>query len=147
MSLPPERLEALACVLDAVIPPSADGRLPGAGALGLADALAGQPELEPVLEAGLAALDEIARGKGADGFAALPPGERRGALEESAAVQPAFLPSVIAQTLVAYYQDRRVLVALGQEGRPPFPLGYPVEETDFSILDPVRARDPFYREP
>jgi hypothetical protein len=48
--------------------------------------------------------------------------------------------------LAAYYRDDRVLVALGQEARSPFPKGHPIEQGDWSLLDPVRRRAPFWRD-
>ena len=45
----------------------------------------------------------------------------------------------------AYYQDPRVLTAHGQSARPPFPLGHDVEPGDWSLLDQVKQRTPFYR--
>ena len=47
--------------------------------------------------------------------------------------------------LGAYYRDDRVLVALGHEARAPFPRGYVVEQGDWSLLDAVRGRAPFWR--
>lgn len=128
----------LAAVLDTIIPPSADGRMPGAGEL-LGDAFAQRAELAPLLDAGLDALEP--------GFAQLPADARRAALEATAALAPAFLPTLVAQGFVAYYQDPRVREGLGLEARPPFPRGYELEAGDLSILDPVRQRDPIYREP
>ena len=37
------------------------------------------------------------------------------------------------------------MAALGQEARPPFPKGHTVEQGDWSLLDPVKKRPPFYR--
>lgn len=142
-----DRTLALADVLDAIVPPSVDGRFPGAGELGLGEAMAEQPELEPLLASGLAALDELARARGAAGFAEVPPDERRPLLEASGEPAPGFLLILVVQTFLAYYQHPRVREALGLEPRPPFPRGYEVEPTDFSILDPVRGRDPIYRKP
>ena len=48
-------------------------------------------------------------------------------------------------TLQSYYQDRRVLEALGLTSRPPFPLGHELGSSDWSLLEPVKKRDPFYR--
>jgi len=45
----------------------------------------------------------------------------------------------------AYYRDDRVLLALGQEPRPPFPKGYEVEQGDWSLLDVVKTRAPLWR--
>ena len=47
--------------------------------------------------------------------------------------------------LLCYYRDDRVMVSLGLEARPPFPKGHAVEQGDWSLLDPVRARQPFWR--
>ena len=48
--------------------------------------------------------------------------------------------------LAAYYRDDRVLVALGQDARSPFPNGHPIEQGDWSLLDPVRGRVSFWRD-
>lgn len=50
-----------------------------------------------------------------------------------------------AITTQCYYRDPRVLEAIGVEPRPPFPKGHKVEQGDFSLLDPVRARGPIWR--
>jgi hypothetical protein len=48
--------------------------------------------------------------------------------------------------LLCYYRDDRVLMSLGLEPRPPFPKGYELEQGDWSLLDPVKARKPFWRQ-
>ena len=48
--------------------------------------------------------------------------------------------------LAAYYRDDRVLLALGQEARAPFPKGHTLEQGDWSLLDAVRQRPPFWRD-
>jgi hypothetical protein len=56
------------------------------------------------------------------------------------------LPAVIARViLLCYYRDDRVMRALGQEPRSPFPKGHIVEQGDWSLLDPVKKRAPFWR--
>ena len=47
--------------------------------------------------------------------------------------------------LQCYYRDDRVVRALGREARAPFPLGNVLEQGDWSLLDPVRARAPIWR--
>jgi hypothetical protein len=47
--------------------------------------------------------------------------------------------------LLCYYRDDRVMRALGQEPRSPFPKGHVVEQGDWSLLDPVKARPPMWR--
>jgi hypothetical protein len=53
------------------------------------------------------------------------------------------LISVVAQ---CYYRDDRVMRSLGMEPRPPFPKGFVIEQGDWSLLDPVRARPKMWRD-
>jgi len=48
--------------------------------------------------------------------------------------------------LGAYYRDDRVLLALKQEARAPFPKGFTLEQGDWSLLDAVRGRAPLWRD-
>ena len=57
----------------------------------------------------------------------------------------AALAALVRLVLLCYYRDDRVMRSLGQEPRAPFPLGHVVEQGDWSLLDPVRARPPMYR--
>jgi hypothetical protein len=149
--LSPDEARALAAVLDEIIPPSHERRLPGAGEVGVVarieEALREDPGLRPVLTAGLEALEELARERGAPGFAELSRAGRLASLNELAAKAPLFLPALVGRTFVGYYRDPRVLEGLGLGGEPPFPRGYEVEPTDFGILAPVRRRAPIYRQP
>ena len=143
-----EQTRALTCALDEIIP-SGEGGLPGAGELGLAaaieEAARQDADLRAAVEEGLASLEELARGRGSEGYADLSREDRLEVLNEAGAKAPLFLPSLIGRTFVGYYQDARVRGSLRLETRPPYPDGYEVEPTDFSILDPVRERDPFFR--
>jgi hypothetical protein len=139
---------ALAAVLDAIVPPSADGRLPGAGELGLAGAIEEKLGAMAVFTArGLDALDGIARKRGAAGFAALAPADRAEVLNAHAADDPGFLPGLVFQVYSAYYQHPRVLAGLGLPARPPHPQGYALEQPDLdALLAPVRGRAKLYRQ-
>ena len=55
------------------------------------------------------------------------------------------LAALVRVVLLCYYRDDRVMRSLGQEPRAPFPKGHVVEQGDWSLLDPVRARPPMYR--
>ena len=142
LSLEQER--ALACLLDEIVPRSADGRFPGAGELGLAPAIeaayARIPGFDAVIADGLAALDELARERGAEGFAALEGEARTEVLKAFAEREPGFVPGLVFQTYTVYYLEPRVVEALGLEARPPHPKGYEMEPNDLTLLDPVRAR-------
>jgi hypothetical protein len=78
-------------------------------------------------------------------FADLEP-ERR--IEVTAAfreVGGAPLAALVRVVLLCYYRDDRVMQSLGMELRSPFPKGHVVEQGDWSLLDPVRARPRMYR--
>jgi hypothetical protein len=55
------------------------------------------------------------------------------------------LAAIARVVLLSYYRDDRVMRSLGQEPRSPFPKGHTVEQGDWSLLDPVKKRAPFYR--
>jgi hypothetical protein len=128
-------VRVLTLALDEIIPPRADGRLPGAGALGVAGdveaVLQKTPELLRMVAEGLAALD-------ARGFARLSHTERSDALSE-------LPPVVILHAYSAYYQHPRIAEALGLEPRPPHPKGYEMAPNDLSLLDLVRRRGRLWR--
>jgi hypothetical protein len=133
----------LRCIAGMIVPASAKYRVPGADddlifadilkslgrdaadvrtALALASSLAGEA---------VAALDTVAR-------------DALGARLRTEGGNPmAILTRVV---LLCYYRDDRVLMSLGLEPRPPFPKGYELEQGDWSLLDPVKARKPFWRQ-
>ncbi len=55
----------------------------------------------------------------------------------------AFFVALVAQ---CYYRDDRVMRSLDMEPRPPFPRGFELDDGEYSLLDPVRARPKLYRE-
>jgi hypothetical protein len=55
------------------------------------------------------------------------------------------LAALVRVVLLCYYRDDRVMRSLGQEPRSPFPKGHVVEQGDWSLLVPVRARPKMYR--
>ncbi len=140
----PDEARLVTALLDTVIPPSDDGRLPGAGALGLVDhvvqTLRAMPLLRPVVEYGLGALTE--RGFAAD----LAPVQRTALLNEFAAADQFFLPAFLFLAYSGYYQHPRVVAALGLEPRPPHPKGYPMGADDLRLLEAVRRRGRRYRD-
>jgi hypothetical protein len=132
----------LAAVLDELLPASDDGRMPGAGALGLAgwveQSARDRSELEGFLAPTLAALAAL-------GFAALERGARLALLKELEQASPGPFRALLVVTYGGYYQHPRVVEALGLEPRPPFPRGYAVPPSDPELLEAVRKRSPFYR--
>lgn len=137
----------LEAVLNLIVPPSADARMPGAAEVGVpAYLLAEAADALPVLRAELDQLEQRAQALHAQGFAALEPGARKTLVEALRAQTPAFMSRLAMETLACYYQNERVLAGLGEEARPPYPKGYAVVQGDLSLLDPVRARGKIYRD-
>ena len=140
-SLSADQRSLLAILLDELVPPSEDGRFPGAGALGLAagleEAAARTPRLRRTLGEALGTL-------AAWDFAALPRPERVLRLQALAEQAPAGLRTLLVHVYRDYYQHPRVVEALGLEPRPPFPKGFEVAPTDLTLLDPVRRRRKMY---
>jgi len=142
--------QLLVLVLDELIPPSVDGRMPGAGTLGtgaiVQHAVTATPGLGPLLTQGFAALEDLARRRDAKGFAALARGTRIEVLGELEQSVPLFLPTLLTLACVGYYSSEQVLTALNGNARPPHPEGYDVEPDDLSLLEAVRARGKLYRD-
>jgi hypothetical protein len=120
-----------------IIPASSEYNVPGADDAAIqADILATLGRDAPAVSA---ALDHLAR------LAGTPLASLGAARREAVAAQFRALGGPAAATLVrvvlqCYYRDDRVLRALGLELRPPFPKGYELEQGDWSLLDPVKAR-------
>lgn len=127
-------LRALAGV---IIPASDEYRVPGADDDKIqADMLKTLGRDARDVREALTMLAKLAEGS----FAALDPSQRmRTALRLRGIGTPcvATLTRVVMQ---CYYRDDRVVRSLGLEARPPFPKGHVLEGSDWSLLDPVRAR-------
>jgi hypothetical protein len=145
LDLSADERRALACVLDALIPPSGDGRLPGAGEAGVAShverVLATLPDLRAMVIEGLRDLETQARAQHERAFTALDHVERAALV-----AMQGFGYALIPHTYVGYYQCDAVLEAIGMEARPPHPKGYAVPENDLSLLTAVRTRGKRYRD-
>jgi hypothetical protein len=130
------------CLAGMIIPPSAKYDLPGADDGTIFADIVGSigREADPVRSA-LARLRTLAGGS----FAALDAARRAEVallLRGQGGVDVAVLTRIV---LLCYYRDDRVMLSLGLEPRPPFPKGHEIEQGDWSLLDPVRARAPFWR--
>ncbi len=132
--------ELLVEILDTLIPPSEDGRMPGAGEIGLAAAVREQTQASAdVIAAGLAAAE-------AGGFSSLDLAGRVALLRELEPSQPAFIATLLFPTFSEYYRHPQVLVGLGLEPRPPHPKGHELEAGNLEGLARVRARGKLYRD-
>ncbi len=140
--LSPAQLRDLGAFAGFMIPTSAQYGVPGADdALIFAEIARSLERDRDDVAAALARLAEIA-GKP---FADLAAGDRRAVAERFRTEGGPALAALTRVILLCYYRDDRVMRSLGQEPRPPFPKGHVVEQGDWSLLDPVRKRAPFFR--
>jgi hypothetical protein len=87
----------------------------------------------------LEALDYLARLAGKP-LAELDTAQRDTIAAEFRATGGGAAATLVRVVLQCYYRDDRVLRSLGLELRAPFPQGYTLEQGDWSLLDPVKAR-------
>jgi hypothetical protein len=141
-ALTPAQRDDLRVVSAMMIPESAEYGVPGAddGAI-QADILAtlGR-DGKPVAEA----LDHLARLAGTP-LAQLDQARRDAVAKQFRSSGGAAAATLIRVVLQCYYRDDRVLRSLGLELRPPFPKGHALEQGDWSLLEPVKARPPMWR--
>jgi hypothetical protein len=142
LPLTADQQRSLRCLADIMIPASAKYRIPGAGEDAIfADILRSFGQDAHYVRDVLQMLDRLAGGL----FADLAPARRDAVatqLREQGGTALTMLSRII---LLCYYRDDRVMRSLDMEIRPPFPKGFEVEQGDWSLLDPVRQRPPFYR--
>lgn len=134
-------------ITDMIIPASADGRKPSARTVGVLKYIREhEPESLPAVARELERLDATSRERHGTAFADLAAESRQALVEAMRTDDPAFLRATAMHTVTCYYQDDRVLAAIGLEARPPFPKGYDVPAGDLSLLEPVRRRGSIVRE-
>lgn len=132
-------LRAIAAMM---IPASAEYDVPGA------DDAAIQAEILATLGRDASkvreALDHLARLAGGR-LADLDDAQREAVAKSFRAQGGAAAATLVRVVLQCYYRDDRVLRSLGLELRPPFPKGHVLEQGDWSLLEPVKARPSMWR--
>lgn len=143
-ALTPDEARQLEALIAIMIPASATYSVPGADDPAIfADIL---KSVGRDLADVRTALGHLAALAGGD-FAALPDARRTEVATRFKAEGGAALFALNRLVLLCYYRDDRVMLSLGQEPRPPFPKGHVVEQGDWSLLEPVKRRQPFWRRP
>jgi hypothetical protein len=140
--LTPAQRDDLRAIAGMMIPASTEFDVPGA------DDPAIQADILATLgrDTGLVreALNELARLAGQP-LASLDPARREAAAAQLRAEGGVALTTLARVILQCYYRDDRVVRSLGLEPRPPHPKGHVLEDGDWSLLGPVRARPPMWR--
>jgi hypothetical protein len=126
-----------------MIPADAALGVPGADDPAILDDIARSVGRDlPLLREALAAIGAKAGGA----FASLDRDRREALINDYFEAGSAAARSLGRVVLGAYYRDDRVLLALRQEARAPFPKGYTLEQGDWSLIDAVRGRPPLWRD-
>jgi hypothetical protein len=141
-SLTPSQIDDLRAIAGMIIPANEEFDVPGADDPTIqADILATLGRDEAPMRA---ALDLLA------GLAGMPldsldSARREAVAQDLRATGGEAVATLTRVVLQCYYRDDRVVRSLGLEPRPPYPRGHELEQGDWSLLDPVRARPPFWR--
>lgn len=139
----PQR-ELLAALAALMIP--AENELPSAADSAIfAAVVAGLVRQPGQVDAGLGLLTSMAKERFSAPFPSLNSADKLELVATLRSELPAFMTLFESTVAAAYYRDDRVLRSLDLPARAPFPEGHAVTPTDWSLLDPVRQRPPFYR--
>ena len=139
-----EQREVLRHVAGILIPASEEYNVPGADDETIfTRLLVLATERAESIKAGIEALDALARARYDKAFPELDAAQQASLLRDEA--NSRFLGQMIHCTATSYYEDGRVLASIDLKSTPPFPGGHEIEQGDWSLLNPVKARAPFYR--
>ncbi|MDF1777380.1 MAG: hypothetical protein P1V13_15195 [Rhizobiaceae bacterium] len=135
--------KTLRCVVGHMIPLSLEFGVPGADDPDIfADILRSIDRDRDAIGEALRMIDTLAHGRLID----LPRTEQARCLLDFRNEHKTLAGVLEAAAARCYYRDDRVMASINMEARPPFPKGYLVEQGDWSLLDPVRARGRIFRD-
>jgi hypothetical protein len=142
--LTPAQADNLRAIAGMMIPASAEFDVPGADDPAIqADLLASLGrDAAPVRKA-----LNVAASLAGRPLAELDPARREAVATQLRATGGPAVAVLTRVVLQCYYRDDRVVRSLGFEPRAPYPKGHVLEGGDWALLDPVRARPPFWRKP
>ena len=140
-----EERDALRRIVGILIPPSEEYNVPGADDEAIfARILALAAERAESIRREIEALQTRAVERSGERFLGLDEAQQTALLRDEATSE--LLRQMIHCAATAYYEDPRVLQSIDLKPTPPFPGGHEIEQGDWSLLDPVKARAPFYRQ-
>jgi hypothetical protein len=133
-----QEMKKLNALLNVLVPPSTDGKMPGAGDFDL---------MAYLVEQGVDALQLIKPplDNFDSEFLASSPDERHQLVVDFSIAEPALFEAFLFHAYAMYYQDDRVMAGIGLVGGAPFPRGNDSEPGDLSLLDKVVENTKGYR--
>ena len=137
--------KTLMALLNLIIPPSKDGRLPGAADIDFLTYIHNE-KLYPLIQNVLINVIEESHGEYDQDFSALSAYHQLHLTDQLRRRHNRFFTLLVTHIVRCYYQHDKVLEAIGLEARPPFPDGYRLEEGDLTLLEPVYKRGKIYRD-
>jgi hypothetical protein len=141
-SLTQAQRDDLRIIAGLIIPASAEFDVPGADDPAIQADIVATLGRDAVLVR--EALDLLARLAGSP-LTDLDPARREAVAMELRAKGGSAVAALTRVVLQCYYRDDRVVRSLGLDPRPPYPKGHVLEDGDWSLLDPVRARPAMWR--
>ena len=143
-----EETRTFLALVDMIIPASDEFTIPGASDTAIFNSIIANSAKnhQQILKA-LSALETLAQERESAGFADLLVDQRERIVKIFRETNPAEAKMFENLTSQCYYQDDRIMISLNMEPRPPHPEGFTVEQGDWSLLEPVRKREKFYRKP
>jgi len=143
-----EEINILFILVDMIIPASKDFALPSASDPQIfADVLnTAQRHRDKVGDA-LSALDAVAYEDAGCEFCKSDVKQRIAILESFRRTHEKAADLLATLTVQCYYRDSRVMRSLNMESRAPHPIGFEVDQGNWSLLDPVRNKKPNFRRP
>ncbi len=143
-SLTEDEKSTLDLLLIMIIPASLDGKMPSATEIKFYEYVCAE-NMGPWLREGLKYLLDEAKEEA--GKIASTQGRylHKGVVEKVRRKHHRFFATLTNMVVQCYYQDPRVIKAIGLEVRSPFPQGYFLEEGDICLLETVYERGPIYR--
>lgn len=128
----------LAALLNTIVPPSNDTKMPGAGELDLMQYIEEQePEVAPLI-------NQVVDCFG-DDFISGSLDDRHQLMERFSHDEPDLFNVLLFHTYAMYYQNDRVMAGIGLVGGAPFPRGNDAVAGDLSLLDKVVENTKGYR--
>ena len=140
-----EQERTLIALLNLIIPPSEDGKMPGAADVGFF-AYMHNENLYSWIREGLLSIGEESRNMYGKEFSMLSGTNQTQLIDRLRRKLFRFFSQLATHVMLCYYQHDRVLEAIGLEVRPPFPHGYLVEDGDLTLLEAVYERGKIYRD-